>query len=185
MSSCLLLPSFAFCACEENLGLINRSSLLLANEQVVLSTPISVRTSASSASSLIPSFLLHATKRRQLVLTDFPRLVEVKDDKDEADKGPRVKFEAVFARPAPAGIDLTEPNPTGRGIEAGAANRVVDVHEKGSKGFVVNTVSAWLVQDECELMVSLVAVCFTRRIRRRRGIGGLRLSNALRDMSRQ
>jgi len=142
VSVCLPSPSFAFCAGAENRGLINSSSLLLANEQVVLSTPISVRTSASSASSLIPSFLLHATKRRQLILTDFPRLVEVKDDKDEPDKGPRIKFEAVFARPAPAGIDLTEPTSSGQRIEAGAANRVVDVHEKGSKGFVVNTVSA-------------------------------------------
>jgi len=118
-----------------------RSSLLLANEQIVMSTPISVRTSTSTASSLIPSFLLHATKRRHLILTDLPRLVEVKDDKEEADKGPRIKFEAVFTRPVSSGIDLTEPASAGRNVDGDTANSVVDVQGKGSKGFIVNTVS--------------------------------------------
>ena len=108
---------------------------MLANERVVYSSGVGSR--PNQTSSLIPSFLQPAAKRRQLILTDFPRLVEVKDEKDTADKGPRVKFEAVFVR-QPTGQAEVVPSQA-----SGGANRVVDVQEKGTKGFIVNTVSCY------------------------------------------
>ncbi|OCF43220.1 AGC/PDK1 protein kinase [Kwoniella heveanensis CBS 569] len=54
------------------------SSLLLSNERIIFTSSILART--SSPSLHLPSFLLPASKRRQLILTDFPRLITVKDD---------------------------------------------------------------------------------------------------------
>jgi len=145
--------------------LTRRSALLLANERVVHASSISSR--PGNTSGLLPSFLQPAPKRRQLILTDFPRLIEVKDEKDEADKGARVKFEAVFVRQPTGNAEPTAP--TG----SGGANRVVDVQEKGTKGFTVNTVST-VSGDWAELTRRSPSVCNTLRTRRNQGITGCR-----------
>ncbi|WVQ97009.1 hypothetical protein IAU59_004119 [Kwoniella sp. CBS 9459] len=54
------------------------SPLLLSNERIIFTSSILART--TSPSLHLPSFLLPAPKRRQLILTDFPRLITVKDD---------------------------------------------------------------------------------------------------------
>ena len=122
----------------------SRSTVLLANEKITLSTPISVRPSPNTA-SLIPSFL-SPVKRRQLILTDLPRLVEIKDE-EGIGPSPRIKFEAVFTRQS---TELASTPESGQGQAhagdlnsdgQGGSNRVVEVLEKGPKGFIVNTVS--------------------------------------------
>lgn len=115
-----------------------RSSLLLANEKILYSSLVSVRSLPASGSTLIPNFLLPAPKSRFLILTDFPRLIEVKETADES-SGARVKFEAVFLRHPSPGSHRAEAMVGGDG--AGATNRVTGIHDRGNKGFVVNTVS--------------------------------------------
>ncbi|KAL7423728.1 serine/threonine protein kinase [Cryptotrichosporon argae] len=149
--------------------------ILLVNERVILSTPISTRPSTAAH---LPSFLLPQPKRRQLVLTDFPRLVTVKDD--DATGALRVKTECVFlargsgtgsagggsvtdkgvgrngswgrkrgARDTPDIPDdegagekaASASSPAGSGSGSGAANCVLDVQEKGSRAFTVQTIS--------------------------------------------
>jgi len=119
------------------------SSLLLANERIIFTSPILVRPPTAIH---LPSFLLPAPKRRQLILTDFPRLITVKE---EPNNGLSVKGECVFvvrgsARSAASGGALGgeegESGLTASG-SGGVANRVVDVQEKGPKGFVVQTAS--------------------------------------------
>ncbi|WVW80424.1 hypothetical protein I302_102405 [Kwoniella bestiolae CBS 10118] len=134
------------------------SSLLLSNERIVFSSPIHART--SSPSLHLPSFLMPASKKRYLILTDFPRLITVKDDTSspttthghahtpssssagEVDNGSmRVKGECVFVvRPSNATHHSAQSN--GSTINqgtSGVSNKVVDVQEKGAKGFVVQT----------------------------------------------
>lgn len=113
---------------------------------------VAVRSPPTSGSTLIPSFLLPAAKSRFLLLTDFPRLVEVKDTAEEGPGlGPRIKFEAVF---------LEQPNvtvaPTASTSEpkAGMANRVLAVQDKGNKGFVVTVVS--LLRHLLDRLVELI-----------------------------
>lgn len=137
---------------------------MLANEHIVLTSPISIKTSS------LPSFLAPAPKRRQLILTDLPRLMAVKDGSGPASEefsssaasgahGWSVKSEYVFARPDKRG---TSASPMDKGHAQGApgqgrdglsvaeqasvlaaagVNRVVDVLDKGAKGFVLQTVS--------------------------------------------
>ncbi|RXK42524.1 AGC/PDK1 protein kinase [Tremella mesenterica] len=113
-------------------------SLLLTNEKITYHSPILLR----PASTHIPSFLLPAPKRRHLILTDFPRLMIVKDDPS----GPVVKNECVFVvRPSVdtvtsqhSGVGPSSPGVTSAQV-GGTPNRVVEIQEKGSKGFVVQT----------------------------------------------
>lgn len=115
----------------------HRASVLLANEKVVYTSPITVRPTPTGASSLIPSFLLpSSTKRRQLVLTDFPRLIEVKDE-EGGSANFRIKFEAILNRKS-NGENVTDLNDS-RVDTSGTAgkNRLVEVQEKGSRGFLI------------------------------------------------
>lgn len=146
------------------------SSLLLPNERVLFTSAVTIRTSA------LPSFLTpNATKRRQLVLTDFPRLFAVKDETpgssvgSSTGNGPSTETEGIrpsslvvknecilVPRPSAASV-LSTNSSAGAGAPidlgasttgaaghvgaagAGGANRLVDVQEKGPKGFLVNT----------------------------------------------
>ncbi|WWD18183.1 hypothetical protein CI109_102632 [Kwoniella shandongensis] len=130
------------------------SSLLLANERIIFTSPILAKT--SSPSIHLPSFLLPAPKRRQLILTDFPRLIVVKDDtnpshgpSEEDGGGLRIKGECVLVvRPSGAtGVS------TGSVGGNGVTNRVLDVQEKGGKGFVVQTpgTTYWYTAESTEL----------------------------------
>jgi hypothetical protein len=104
-----------------------RASVLLGNERIILSTPISARPSTAVP---LPSFLQPAAKRRQLILTDFPRLIAVKEESGEM----KIKAESIFVvRGSPV-----EAAGNGGGVAAG---RVIGVQEKGPRGFVLQTVS--------------------------------------------
>lgn len=116
------------------------SSLLLANERILHTTTILVRPPTSIH---LPSFLLPSPKRRQLILTDFPRLFTVKEETPATGGagagGMSVKSECVFvakgsARRGTGGDTKTR-------VEEGSAGWVLDVQEKGPKGFTVQTVS--------------------------------------------
>ena len=107
---------------------VARSSLLLANERIIFTSPISVRPPSSMP---LPNFLLPTPKRRQLILTDFPRLISAKDEETSQLKA---KTECVFAVQSGA-EGANSP------VSSGGGNRMVDVQEKGAKGFVVHTVS--------------------------------------------
>lgn len=161
-----------------NKGFFCRTPLLLANESIIFTSPITLRTSSPALQLHLPAFLLPAPKKRQLVLTDFPRLLMIKDD-TEADAGDpagsgsgagssslsqggnsggggtgessaapgggggghgslRIKGEAVFV-PRPATATGT-PTAKGSGYST-VPNAVMDVQEKGTKGFTVQTVS--------------------------------------------
>lgn len=132
-----------------------RSFLLLANERIIHTSPISVRPSTSSK---LPTFLQPTPKRQRLILTDFPRLISVKDeaqasvsDKDTTLPSAqlKIKTECVFVV-RPSGGTATSTESRNRSINgvAGAPNCVVDVIERGAKGFVVQTVSyQWTYGD--------------------------------------
>lgn len=139
--------------------LMARASLLLSNERIIFTSSILVRPPTTIH---LPSFLLPNPKRRQLILTDFPRLITVKE---ETNGSLSVKAECVFvvrgsARSAStigslgmAGPpDGFSPQPqasastgslggSGSGSGSGGATKVLDVQEKGAKGFAVQTVS--------------------------------------------
>lgn len=141
----------------------HRSSLLLANENVVFTSPVTVRTSS------LPAFLApNATKRRQLILTDFPRLFAVKEDAPAASgaltaafgsgqspagsasqtSGLSVKNECIIVpRPSTASAISGGSAGTTAVGGSGGANRVMDVVDKGAKGFVVQTVSSFYKLD--------------------------------------
>ncbi|WWC68385.1 uncharacterized protein I206_102310 [Kwoniella pini CBS 10737] len=139
------------------------SSLLLSNERIVFSSPIYART--SSPSLHLPAFLMPAAKKRHLILTDFPRLITVKDDSvtssnshshshtpstsstgEESGIGNlKVKGECIFVvRPSNAthhstisnGSTINQNHPQGT---SGISNKVIDVQDKGSKVFIVQT----------------------------------------------
>ena len=156
-----------------NLGMalnMNRSSLLLANENITFTSPISVKTTS------LPAFLSPASKRRQLILTDLPRLITVKEENrtlssthpgaSRPDQSPgtpsglSVKSECVFVARPSAGTGISSLSETSRmgsdspyavgGVPrsemahdsgSGGVNKVVDVVEKGARGFIVQTVS--------------------------------------------
>jgi 3-phosphoinositide dependent protein kinase-1 len=114
-----------------------RSSLLLANENIIYTSTILVRPPTTIS---LPNFLMPAPKRRQLILTDFPRLFTVKEEISPASLS--VKSECVF-------VAHSQRKAMGRGevnarVEQGAAGWVLDVQDKGVKGFTVQTVSALL-----------------------------------------
>lgn len=115
------------------------SSLLLANERILYTTTILVRPPTSIH---LPSFLLPSPKRRQLILTDFPRLITVKEDTPAGGNsggGLSVQSECVFV--AKGSARRGTGGDTKSRVEEGSAGWVLDVQEKGPKGFTVQTVS--------------------------------------------
>lgn len=111
--------------------------LLVANERIVLSTGMSVKPSNAVP---LPSFLLPSAKRRQLIMTDLPRLLSVKDDPETGE--PRVKTEFQFvAHPIPGHMKAVVYNHGGRDRDEAAIQYVLEVLEKGSKLFVLQSVS--------------------------------------------
>ncbi|WRT65952.1 uncharacterized protein IL334_002903 [Kwoniella shivajii] len=139
---------------DNNTGDAKWSSLLLSNERIIFSSQIQART--SSPSLHLPSFLMPAFKKRQLILTDFPRLIIVKDDslsssnvhaqENHDEDTLKVKGECVFVvRPSNAtGISehsnasTAQQHTQGQGTDV-IPNKVIDVQEKGTKGFIVQT----------------------------------------------
>lgn len=111
---------------------------MVANERIVLSTPIMTK-----ANNNVPSFLLPVSKRRQLILTDLPRLIEVKDD---LEFGPKIKHEfAFFSHPrsslVPSGtVRSTNSSPRAETTDLGVLY-ILEVQEKTNKVFVLQTVS--------------------------------------------
>ena len=89
-----------------------RQSLLLSAERIVYTSQVAFPRSVLSSYLATP-------KKRQLVLTDFPRLIEVKEEGKEM----KIKHEMVL------------------GPSRGSVLGAVKVEEKGSKGFVVHAVS--------------------------------------------
>jgi hypothetical protein len=87
-----------------------------------MTTPINLKLNSS-----LPSFLAGSNKRRQLILTDFPRLMVVKEENGEL----RVKAESVL-------IVRGSTGETGQGV------RIVDVQEKGPKGFIIQMVRVYV-----------------------------------------
>lgn len=106
----------------------------------MLSTPIL----AKPSSGTLPSFLLPPSKRRQLVLTDFPRLLVIKED--EKDETPKVKTEFFFVT-HPKSIKIAAL--LRKDAAAGTAeenddrpvNVILELHEKGNRMFLLQTVS--------------------------------------------
>ena len=110
-----------------------RQPLLLANEKIVHTSHILVR----PPSTHIPSFLL-TVKHRQLILTDFPRLITVKEE-PSAPGGLQIKNECVFVSQPSAASGWSR---NSRGEIVGTAsipNRVMDVQDRGRNGFLVQT----------------------------------------------
>lgn len=112
----------------------SRSSLLLANEQILHTSTVLVRPPTSIH---LPSFLLPAPKRRQLILTDFPRLITVKEELSPP--ALNVRSECVFVAKGSARRNGSAGDTRAR-VEEGTAGWVLDVQEKGPKGFTVQTV---------------------------------------------
>ncbi|KAL1405182.1 serine/threonine protein kinase [Vanrija albida] len=130
--------------------------ILFPAERVVLSTPILVR---SSSSVPLPTFLMPASKRRQLILTDFPRLLVAKDDSPD-NGGARTKHIFTFLG-TPTGAVTHPPSPSrtpaggstsGASLASGTSgptlapaedpmtsNVILDLQEKGRKEFVLQT----------------------------------------------
>jgi len=78
-----------------------------------------------------------APKRRQLILTDFPRLFTVKEDTPGTLS---VKSECVFVAHAHTRRGMSRGEVNAR-VEQGAAGWVLDIQDKGPKGFTVQTVN--------------------------------------------
>ncbi|TXT04937.1 hypothetical protein VHUM_04020 [Vanrija humicola] len=122
--------------------------ILFPAERVVLSTPILIR---SSSSVPLPTFLMPASKRRQLILTDFPRLIVAKDDTPD-NGGPRPKLIFTFlGTPTRTPLESTATSAQTLSTEDPMTNNVIlDLQEKGSKTFVLQTVSVLLgVKELC------------------------------------
>ncbi|BEI87169.1 hypothetical protein CcaverHIS002_0705150 [Cutaneotrichosporon cavernicola] len=110
--------------------------LLVANERIVLSTGMSIKPTSAVP---LPSFLLPSAKRRQLIMTDLPRLLAVKDDPETGE--PRVKTEFQFiSHPIPSHMKAVVYNHGGADRDESAIQYVLEVQEKGSKLFVIQTV---------------------------------------------
>jgi 3-phosphoinositide dependent protein kinase-1 len=111
-------------------GKSNRRSLpLLPDEKVLYSTAILVPSSPSIVKTLNP--LSRPARERFLILTDFPRLLCVKQD-PKGDGSFKLKYECLIVRRG-----------TGSGIggsAAGGGNVLKTVKEKGAKGLSVHTV---------------------------------------------
>lgn len=109
--------------------------LLVANERIVLSTAMSIKPTNAVP---LPSFLLPSAKRRQLIMTDLPRLLAVKDDPETGE--PRVKSEFQFVHhPIPSHMKTVVYNHGGVDRDEAAIQYVIEVYEKGSKLFVIQT----------------------------------------------
>lgn len=106
--------------------------LMVANERIILSTPVMTKPSNN-----VPSFLLPASKRRQLILTDLPRLLEVKEDVETG--APKVKHQFGFLahqrQLPPPTVRSTASIP---GDDVGLIY-VLEAQDKGSKAFVLQT----------------------------------------------
>lgn len=76
-------------------------------------------------------------KRRQLILTDFPRLFTVKEDSNPPTLA--IKSECVFVANTHSRKGMSRGEVNAR-VEQGAAGWVLDVQDKGPKGFTVQTV---------------------------------------------
>lgn len=113
----------------------NRNQLLLTNETIIHTSPISIRTSSNT--SLLPSFLSPtSTKKRQLILTDLPRLFTVKEE------SPSTAIQTATSLSAASSATLSVKNEcVFVRSDANGPNKVMDVVEKGSRGFNVQTVS--------------------------------------------
>lgn len=113
--------------------------MLFPHERVVLSTPIL----AKPSNGTLPSFLLPPSKRRQLVLTDFPRLLVMKED--EHTEAPKIKTEFFFVT-HPKSIKIAAQlrkegvAPTGEDDDR-PVNVILELHEKGNRMFLLQTVS--------------------------------------------
>jgi hypothetical protein len=79
-------------------------------------------------------------KRRQLILTDFPRLFTVAVKEDTSPPSLSVKSECVFVAHAHTRRAMSRGEVNAR-VDQGAAGWVLDVQDKGPKGFIVQTVS--------------------------------------------
>lgn len=111
-----------------------RTQLLLTNETIIHTSPISVRTTSST--SLLPSFLSpNSAKRRQLILTDLPRLFTVKEE------APGSAIQSASSLSAASQASLSVKNECVFSSAAGGVNKVMDIAEKGPRGFNVQTVS--------------------------------------------
>ncbi len=122
-----------------------RTSLLLNNENIIYASPITLKPSAS----ILPAFLRADPRARirHLILTDFPRLITLKEETDGTGNW-KIKTECIFLARG-SGNGRGHSHGPGRGNErdsplsekGNVPNVVLDVQEKGSKGFVVQTVS--------------------------------------------
>jgi hypothetical protein len=85
-------------------------------------------------------------KRRQLILTEFPRLFTVKEG--SSPPALAVKSECVFVANSQTRRGMSRGEVNAR-VEQGAAGWVLDVQDKGPKGFTVQTVSVcpWVGVD--------------------------------------
>lgn len=116
------------------------ASVLFPHERVILSTPILAKLSNGT----LPSFLLPASKRRQLVLTDMPRLLVLKED--ESTEAPHIKTEFFFVthpKSVKIATQLRKEGVTG-GVDNSdkPVNVILELHEKGNRMFLLQTVSA-------------------------------------------
>lgn len=101
----------------------------MPDEKVLYSTAILVPSSPSIVKTLNP--LSKPARERFLILTDFPRLLCVKQD-PKGEGSFKLKYECLIVRRG-----------TGSGIgngSAGGANVLKTVKEKGTKGLSVHTV---------------------------------------------
>lgn len=113
--------------------------LLVANERIILSTPIMVKPSNNVP---LPAFLMPSSKRRQLIMTDLPRLLCVKEDAETGEA--KIKYEfAFFSHPRSKRGHAAKSNGGGGKNQSPeqSINYILDVQEKSSKVFVVQTVS--------------------------------------------
>ncbi|WVF70948.1 hypothetical protein IAT40_005743 [Kwoniella sp. CBS 6097] len=109
------------------------SSLLLSNERIIFTSFILART--TSPSLHLPSFLLPASKRRQLILTDFPRLITVKDDSHIPVHGTPAPSTSTSTATATADDESPSPSTTHAGVNVNTTSGSLRV--KGECVFVV------------------------------------------------
>lgn len=134
----------------------------MANERIVLSTTMMVKPTNAVP---LPSFLLPSSKRRQLIMTDLPRLLAVKDDTETGE--PKIKTEFEFlSHPIPGRMRAVASNQSGRmEKEESSINYILEVQEKGSKVFVLQTVSLaeeqGVVQEDCVVANTQATQAFT------------------------
>jgi hypothetical protein len=138
--------------------------LLLANERIIYTSSILVKPPSAIH---LPSFLLPNPKRRQLILTDFPRLITVKE---EANGTLSNRAECVFVVRGSA-LSSSTTSSLGRSGQAdtvppsnsaGGATKVLEIQDKGPKGFTVQTVSQDPVPNSHLRRCLIVSRCLLR-----------------------